>query len=95
MSLRNLSLNKKLIGTFAAVMSVCLLASAGVFWQVVQSTRASVRQTSAQTALSHVDNALQAMLEQVANQRGYILFRSDSTYNAVFSQREKMIAEIE
>ncbi|HEX5933767.1 MAG TPA: methyl-accepting chemotaxis protein [Pseudorhizobium sp.] len=95
MSLRNLSLNKKLIGTFAAVMSVCLLASAGVFWQVVQSTRASVRQTSAQTALSHVDNALQAMLEQVANQRGYVLFRSDSTYNAVFSQREKMIAEIE
>jgi methyl-accepting chemotaxis protein len=33
MSLKNLSLNKKLIITFAALMSVCLLASAGVYWQ--------------------------------------------------------------
>ena len=95
MSLRNLSLNKKLIGTFAAVMSVCLLASAGVFWQVVQSTRASVEQTKANSILHHVDSAMEALLEQAVNQRGYLLFRSDSTYNAVFTEREKMIAEIE
>ena len=95
MALRNLSLNKKLIGTFAAVMSVCLLASAGVFWQVVQSTRASVEQTKANAILHHVDNALEALLEQAVNQRGYLLFRSDSTFNAVFAEREKMIAEIE
>ncbi|MFN7026459.1 MAG: methyl-accepting chemotaxis protein [Pseudorhizobium sp.] len=95
MSLRNLSLNKKLIGTFAAVMSVCLLASAGVFWQVVQSTRASVEQTKANEILHHVDSAMEALLEQAVNQRGYLLFRSDSTYSAVFVEREKMIAEIE
>jgi methyl-accepting chemotaxis protein len=95
MALRNLSLNKKLIGTFAAVMSVCLLASAGVFWQVVQSTRASVEQTKAQTILRHVDNALESLLEQAVSQRGYLLFRSDSTYNEVFAQRDKMIAEID
>ena len=95
MSLRNLSLNKKLIATFAAVMSVCLLASAGVFWQVVNSTRASVEQTRANSILRHVDNAFEALLEQAVNQRGYLLFRSDSTYNAVFAEREKMISEIE
>ncbi|HEV7434658.1 MAG TPA: methyl-accepting chemotaxis protein, partial [Pseudorhizobium sp.] len=95
MSLRNLSLNKKLIGTFAAVMSICLLASAGVFWQVVQSTRASVEQTKANSILHHVDSALEALLEQAVNQRGYLLFRSDSTYNAVFAEREKMLREIE
>jgi methyl-accepting chemotaxis protein len=95
MSLRNLSLNKKLIATFAAVMSVCLLASAGVFWQVVQSTRASVEQTRANSILRHVDSALEGLLEQAVNQRGYLLLRSDSTYDAVFAEREKMIAEIE
>jgi Methyl-accepting chemotaxis protein len=95
MSLRNLSLNKKLIGTFAALMSACLLASAGVFWQVVQSTYASVEQAKAQEILHHVDNALEGMLEQAVNQRGFLLFRSDSTYNEVFAQREKMIAAIE
>ncbi|MCJ8517566.1 methyl-accepting chemotaxis protein [Pseudorhizobium tarimense] len=95
MALRNLSLNRKLIGTFAAVMSVCLLASAGVFWQVVQATRASVEQTKANAILHHVDNALEALLEQAVNQRGYLLFRSDSTFNAVFAEREKMIAELE
>ncbi len=95
MSLNNLSLNKKLIGTFFAVMSVCLLASAIVFWQVVKSTRASGEQTRAQEILHQVDNALEAMLEQAVNQRGFLLFRSDSTYNEVFAQRDKMIAAIE
>jgi methyl-accepting chemotaxis protein len=95
MSLRNLSLNKKLIGTFAAVMSVCLMASAGVFWQVVRSTQASVEQTRAFTILRQVDNALEAMLEQAANQRGYMLFKSESAYNQVFAQRDMMIGSIE
>nr|CAD6606013.1 methyl-accepting chemotaxis protein [Rhizobium sp. TCK] len=95
MSLKNLSLNKKLIGTFFAVMSVCLLASAVVFWQVVKSTRASEDQAQAQEILHHVDNALEAMLEQAVNQRGFLLFRSDSTYNEVFAQRDKMIAAID
>lgn len=95
MSLRNLSLNKKLIGTFAALMSVCLLASAGVFWQALKSNMASAEQVRAQAILRHVDNALEAMLEQAINQRGFLLFRSDSTYNEVFAQRDRMIAEID
>lgn len=95
MSLRNFSLNIKLIATFAAVMSVCLLASAGVFWQVVKSTQASVEQTRAFDILRHVDNALEAMLEQAANQRGYLLFKSESTYSEVFAQRDEMIASME
>ena len=95
MSLRNLSLNKKLIGTFAALMSVCLFASAGVYWQAAASREASRQQYEAQGILGHVDNALEAMLEQAVNQRGYLLFKSDSTYNDVFANRDKMIAALD
>ncbi|WP_117190775.1 methyl-accepting chemotaxis protein [Rhizobium terrae] len=95
MSLKNLSLNKKLIITFAALMSVCLLASAGVYWQALKSSRSSAQQVVSQTILAQVDNALEAMLEQAVNQRGFLLFKSDSTYNDVFNNREKMIAAID
>jgi methyl-accepting chemotaxis protein len=95
MSLNNLSLNKKLIITFAALMSVCLIASAGVYWQASNSRQASASQYTAQQIVVNVDNALQAMLEQAVNQRGFLLFKSDSTYNDVFANREKMIAAID
>ena len=95
MSLKNLSLNKKLIITFVALMSVCLLASAGVYWQSLRSNRASVQQITAQEIMMNVDAALEAMLEQAVNQRGFLLFKSDSTYNDVFANREKMIAAID
>ncbi|CDZ57301.1 methyl-accepting chemotaxis protein [Neorhizobium galegae] len=95
MSLKNLSLNKKLIITFAALMSVCLLASAGVYWQALKSSRSSAQQVVSQTILMHVDAALEAMLEQAVNQRGFLLFKSDSTYADVFNNREKMIAAID
>ncbi|WP_105426121.1 methyl-accepting chemotaxis protein [Neorhizobium tomejilense] len=95
MSLKNLSLNKKLIITFAALMSVCLLASAGVYWQALKSSRSSAQQVVSQTILMHVDAALEAMLEQAVNQRGFLLFKSDSTYADVFSNREKMITAID
>src|SRR5690606_1433023 len=77
MSLKNLSLNKKLIGTFAALMSICMLASAGVFWQVLKSNQASAEQVRAQTILRHSENALEAMLKQVVDQRGFLLFADD------------------
>ena len=95
MSLKSLSLNKKLIITFAALMSVCLLASAVVYWQALKSNRASAQQAVAQTILAQVDNALEAMLEQAVNQRGFLLFKSDSTYGDVFNNRDKMIAAID
>jgi len=95
MSLKNLSLNKKLIITFAALMSVCLLASAGVYWQALKSSSSSARQAASQTILMNVDAALEAMLEQAVNQRGFLLFKSDSTYNDVFNNREKMIVAID
>ena len=95
MSLKNLSLNKKLIITFVALMSVCLFASAGVYWQASRSYHASVEQVTAQEITMNVDAALEAMLEQAVNQRGFLLFKSDSTYNDVFANREKMIAAIE
>lgn len=95
MSLKNLSLNKKLITTFVALMSVCLLASAGVYWQALKSSRASAQQVASQTILTQVENALEAMLEQAVNQRGFLLFKSDSTYNDVFNNRDRMIAAID
>ncbi len=95
MSLKNLSLNKKLIITFVALMSVCLLASAGVYWQSLRSNRASVQQITAQEIMMNVDAALEAMLEQAVNQRGFLLFKSDSTYKDVFVNRDKMIAAID
>lgn len=58
MSLKNLSLNKKLIITFAALMSVCLLASAGVYWQALKSSRSSAQQVVSQTIMMNVDAAL-------------------------------------
>ena len=95
MALKNLSLNKKLIITFAALMSVCLLASAGVYWQALKSSRASAQQTVSQAIMMQVDNALEAMLEQAVNQRGFLLFKSDSTYNDVFANRDRMSAAID
>jgi methyl-accepting chemotaxis protein len=95
MSLKNLSLNSKLIITFAALMGVCLIASAGVYWQALKSSRASAEQAASQTILAQVDNALEAMLEQAVNQRGFLLFKSESTYKDVFANREKMIAAID
>ncbi|WP_037084939.1 methyl-accepting chemotaxis protein [Rhizobium sp. CF080] len=95
MSLKNLSLNKKLIVTFAALMSVCLLASAGVYWQALKSSRSSAQQVVSQTIMMNVDAALEAMLEQAVNQRGFLLFKSDSTYGDVFNNREKMIVAID
>lgn len=91
MSLKNLPINIKLIVTFCALMSVCLLASAVVFWQTLGSERVTVENNRTKDIIQAVDGAKAAMLEQAVNQRGFLLFRSDSTYNDVFAQRDIML----
>lgn len=94
MSIKNLSLSKKLIVTFMAIMAGCFVASAIVFLQAWHAKLASQEQERAEQILASVDNALESMLEQAVNQRGYLLFRSESTYNDVFAHRERMLKSI-
>ena len=95
MSLKNLPINLKLVATFVALMGVCLVASAVVFMQTVDAKRVSERQTNTAKIMSNVDDAKAAMLEQAVNQRGFLLFRSDSTYNDVFAQRDLMLKKLD
>jgi methyl-accepting chemotaxis protein len=95
MSLKNFPINLKLVITFVALMAVCLVASAVVFWQTIDTKRVSIEQTRTQNTMQAVDAALAAMLEQAVNQRGFLLFRSDSTYADVFAQREKMLKKLD
>ncbi|MCZ7484819.1 MULTISPECIES: methyl-accepting chemotaxis protein [Rhizobium/Agrobacterium group] len=95
MSLKNLPINLKLIATFCALMSVCLLASAVVFWQTLGSERVTIDNNRTKDIIQAVDGATAAMLEQAVNQRGFLLFRSDSTYNDVFAQRDLMLKKLD
>lgn len=95
MSLKNLPINLKLIATFCALMSVCLLASAVVFWQTLGSERVTIENNRTKDIIQAVDGATAAMLEQAVNQRGFLLFRSDSTYNDVFAQRDLMLKKLD
>lgn len=94
MSLKNFPINIKLIVTFCVLMGVCLLASAVVFWQTLGSEHVTVQNNKANNILHAVDGATAAMLEQAVNQRGFLLFRSDSTYNDVFAQRDLMLKKL-
>ncbi|MCZ7856128.1 MULTISPECIES: methyl-accepting chemotaxis protein [Agrobacterium] len=94
MSLKNLPINLKLIATFCALMSVCLLASAVVFWQTLGSERIAIENNRTNNIMHAVDGATAAMLEQAVNQRGFLLFRSDSTYSDVFAQRDIMLKKL-
>ncbi len=95
MSLKNLPINLKLVATFLALMAVCLVASAVVFLQTIEAKKASVEQTNTAKIMSNIDDAKAAMLEQAVNQRGFLLFRSDSTYNDVFAQRDLMLRKLD
>ncbi|CUX19473.1 MULTISPECIES: methyl-accepting chemotaxis protein [Agrobacterium] len=94
MSLKNLPINLKLIATFCALMGVCLLASAVVFWQTRGSELVTIENNRTKDIIQAVDGATAAMLEQAVNQRGFLLFRSDSTYNDVFAQRDLMLKKL-
>ncbi|SCX12606.1 Dipeptide chemoreceptor protein [Agrobacterium sp. DSM 25558] len=95
MSLKNLPINLKLVATFVALMGVCLVASAVVFLQTIEAKSLSEQQTNTARIMSAVDDAKAAMLEQAVNQRGFLLFRSDSTYNDVFAQRDLMLKKLD
>ncbi|NML74568.1 HAMP domain-containing protein [Rhizobium sp. S-51] len=95
MSLKNLSLNKKLIFTFLGIMASCFLATAIVFVEAYRAKVASQEQQRSEQILNFTDRALESMLEQAVNQRGFLLFRSESTYKDVFAHREKMLAFID
>ncbi|MDO1581250.1 methyl-accepting chemotaxis protein [Rhizobium oryzicola] len=95
MSLQNLSINKKLIAAFMALMSICLLASAFVFRGALTSSEAAERQLAAQAIVEKTDAAVQGMLEQATNLRGYLLYGTDTTYREVGASREKMLAALD
>jgi methyl-accepting chemotaxis protein len=90
MFLKNLSLSKKLILTFCTIMAGCFLASVVVFVQAYTAKSALIDQDRAQRIVNLVDAAMNAMAEQAANERGYLLYGSDSTLAAVTSERKAL-----
>ncbi|MBX5130580.1 HAMP domain-containing protein [Rhizobium lentis] len=94
MSAKNISLNGKLAATFAALILIFMSVSAFVYSKATASAVASAEQEKSELLVNQIDDALQAMLEQAVNLRGFILFRSDSTYGDVFANRERMLKAI-
>ncbi|PDT37138.1 methyl-accepting chemotaxis protein [Rhizobium sp. M10] len=94
MSAKNISLNGKLAATFAALILIFMSVSAYVYSKATASAAASAEQEKSELLVNQIDDALQAMLEQAVNLRGFILFRSDSTYGDVFTNRERMLKAI-
>ncbi|MBB2822323.1 UNVERIFIED_ORG: methyl-accepting chemotaxis protein [Rhizobium esperanzae] len=94
MSAKNISLNGKLAATFAALILIFMSVSAFVYSKATASAAASAEQEKSELLVNQIDDALQAMLEQAVNLRGFILFRSDSTYGDVFANRERMLKAI-
>ncbi|MBB4478822.1 methyl-accepting chemotaxis protein [Rhizobium etli] len=94
MSAKNISLNGKLAATFAALILIFMSVSAFVYSKATASAAASAEQEKSELLVNQIDDALQAMLEQAVNLRGFILFRSDSTYGDVFTNRERMLKAI-
>lgn len=94
MSVKNMSLNGKLGLTFAALILIFVSVSAFVYSKAQISARAAIEQARSGQLVNQIDDALQAMLEQAVNLRGFILFRSDSTYGDIFANRERMLKAI-
>ncbi|MEZ2129340.1 MULTISPECIES: methyl-accepting chemotaxis protein [unclassified Sinorhizobium] len=94
MSFKNMSLNGKLAVTFAALILIFLFVSVSVFSRAQVAAQASFDQKRSEQLVNQIDDALQAMLEQAVNLRGFILFRSDSTYGDLFANRERMLKAI-
>jgi methyl-accepting chemotaxis protein len=65
-----------------------------VYSKATASAAASAEQEKSELLVNQIDDALQAMLEQAVNLRGFILFRSDSTYADIFANRERMLKAI-
>ncbi|MCY1664458.1 methyl-accepting chemotaxis protein [Rhizobium sp. SL86] len=95
MFLKNLSLNKKLISTFLALMSVCLLASAVVFLQAMRSADASRGLTIAQEIQAAVADTAETQLELAFNQRGYMLTGNPELLNGVYAKQKETVAALD
>lgn len=95
MSFQDLSLSKKLYLTFIAIMAGCFVASGVVFMQGMAAKAALDEHAHAEQMTASLGTALESMLEEAVNHRGYLLFHSDSTYKAVFDNREKMVKAID
>jgi len=93
--LKKLSISKKIIVTFMAVMSACFFASAGVYWQTLKSNSAAEVQVSAQEIVVSVDNAVQAMLEQVVFQRDFLLGGDNAASTAALAARARMVTALD
>ncbi len=91
---RNMSLNGKLAATFAVLILIFLSVSAFVYSKAGAVAAASEQQKKSERLVNQIDDALQAMLEQAVNLRGFLLFRSDSTYGDIFTNRERMLKAI-
>ena len=91
---RNMSLNGKLAATFAVLILIFLSVSAVVYSKAGAVAAASEQQKKSERLVNQIDDALQAMLEQAVNLRGFLLFRSDSTYGDIFANRERMLKAI-
>lgn len=74
MSAKNISLNGKLAATFAALILIFVAVSAFVYSKATASAAASAEQEKSELLVNQIDDALQAMLEQAVNLRGFILF---------------------
>ncbi|EJZ20463.1 methyl-accepting chemotaxis protein [Rhizobium sp. Pop5] len=94
MSAKNISLYGKLAATFAALILIFVSFSVLVYSKATASAAASAEQEKSELLVNQIDDALQAMLEQAVNLRGFILFRSDSTYGDIFANRERMLKAI-
>ncbi|MDP9808456.1 methyl-accepting chemotaxis protein [Rhizobium tibeticum] len=91
---RSMSLNGKLAATFAVLILIFLSVSAFVYSKAGAVAAASEQQKKSERLVNQIDDALQAMLEQAVNLRGFLLFRSDSTYGDIFANRERMLKAI-
>jgi methyl-accepting chemotaxis protein len=95
MSFQDFSLSKKLYLTFIAIMAGCFIASGVVFMQGRAAKTALDAHRQAEQMTASLGIALESMLEEAVNHRGYLLFHSDSTYKAVFDNREKLVKAID
>ena len=89
-----MSLNGKLAITFIALILIFLSVSSFVYSRAEIAAEAAAEQAKSQDFVNLIDDSLQAMLEQAVNLRGFLLFRSNSTYGDIFANRERMLKSI-
>lgn len=87
MNLKNLPLNYKLVAAFASLMFICLVATISVYAKMIDSKRAIDRHNNVVEIVRNVESGLTSMMEEALNVRGYLLFKTDRTLEAVKRHR--------